>query len=57
MSSSDTRVIVHLFHALKAWYIYNTIVVRTVDTDIIVILGGQFHDLQALSPELILRHG
>ena len=41
---ADTRMVVHVLHALKqggADYI------RTVDTDVVVILAGIFHDLVA----------
>ena len=43
----DTRIMVHnhMLHALKQGE--NTIYVRTVDTDVIVILAGIFHDLVA----------
>ena len=41
---ADTRIVVHLLHALRAGD-GNSVLVRTVDTDVIVILAGKFHDL------------
>ena len=38
---ADTRMIVHLFHALKCGC--KLVQIRTVDTDVIVILLGMFH--------------
>jgi hypothetical protein len=45
---ADTRIVVHILHALK--HGATTIVVRTVDTDIIVILAGIFHELVVTQP-------
>ena len=42
---ADTRVVVHVLHALMQGG--KTIQVRTVDTDVVVILAGTFHDLIA----------
>ena len=39
---------VHVLHALKQGE--QTICVRTVDTDVVVILAGTFHDLVATQP-------
>ena len=40
---ADTRIVVHVLHALKQGD--QTIYVRTVDTEVVVILDGVFHDL------------
>ena len=45
---ADTRIVVHVLHALKQGE--QTICVRTVDTDVVVILAGTFHDLVATQP-------
>ena len=45
---ADTRVVVHILHALEQGI--KTIVVRTVDTDVIVILTGVFFELTANNP-------
>jgi len=42
---ADTGVVVHILHALMQGR--KTIQVRTVDTDVVVILAGTFHDLIA----------
>lgn len=44
---ADTRIIVHVRHALEGGA--ESILVRTVDTDVIVILVGKLHDLLACS--------
>jgi hypothetical protein len=44
----DTRIVVHLQHALHT---YNKVIVRLVDTDVLVILVGKFVDLCDLNPE------
>ena len=49
---ADTRVIVHIVHTLAQGS--KTINVRTVDTDVIVILIGKFHDLKMLQSDLDL---
>lgn len=49
---ADTRIVVHLLHALQTDA--KRIVVRTVDTDIIVILIGQFFRLIQCFPEMDL---
>ena len=41
---ADTRIVVHILHAIqdnKA----KSVLVRTVDTDVLVILIGKFHHL------------
>ena len=45
---ADTRNVVHVLHALKQGE--QTICVRTVDTDVVVILAGTFQDLVATQP-------
>ena len=45
---ADTTVVVHILHAL--WHVIKTIVVCTVDTDVIVILTGVFFELIANNP-------
>ena len=45
---ANTRIVVHVLHALK--HGAKTILVRTVDTDVVVILAGTFHDLVATQP-------
>lgn len=42
---ADTRIIVHLRHALEEGA--ESLLVRTVDTDVVVILVGKLHDLLA----------
>ena len=45
---ADTRIIVHLMNGLKEGYEY--FLIRTVDTDIVVILLGKYHDIQTSYP-------
>ena len=45
---ADTSIAVHVLHALKQGE--QTICVRTVDTDVVVIVAGTFHDLGATQP-------
>ena len=45
---ADTRIVVHVLHALKQGE--QTICVRTVDTDVVVIIAVSFHDLVATPP-------
>ena len=40
---ADTRLVVHVLHALE--HGNKTVLVRTVDTNVIAILVGMFHDL------------
>lgn len=44
---ADTRTIVHVRHALEGGA--ESILVKTVDTDVIVLLVGKLHDLLACS--------
>ena len=53
---ADTRIVVHVLHAIQADQA-KSLVVRTVDTDVIVILVGEFHYLRAIQPELDLCVG
>lgn len=45
---ADTRIVVHVHHALQEGA--ESILVRTVDTDVVVILVGKYHDLIGHSP-------
>ena len=45
---ADTRIVVHVMHALENGA--NVIQVRTVDTYVVVILVGTFHEMSALHP-------
>ena len=47
---ADTRLLVHLVDALKNGC--STCVVRTVDTDIVVILIGKFYQLLTINPSI-----
>lgn len=47
---ADTRVVVHILHALE--HGERTVLMRTVDTDVVVILVGTFHNLAAVQPLL-----
>ena len=49
---ADTRIVVHVLHALT--HGAKTILVRTVDTDVVVILAGTFHDLVATQPLAVI---
>ena len=49
---ADTRIVVHLCHALETGK--RKILVRTVDTDVVVILVGQFFSLLLLYPDMDL---
>ena len=42
---ADTRIVVHVRHALERGA--ESVLVRTVDTDVVVILVGEIHDLLA----------
>ena len=53
---ADTRIVVHILHAIqdnKA----KSVLVRTVDTDVLVILIGKFQHLRAIQPNLDLWVG
>ena len=45
---ADTRIVFHILHALEQGA--KTVLVRTVDTDVVVILVGKFHDLLKTQP-------
>ena len=45
---ADTRITVHVLHALNKGY--NQVFIRTVNTDVVVILIGVFPDLIAMHP-------
>ena len=45
---ADTRVVVHILHALKQGW--KTIQVRTVDTAVVTMLVGTYHDLALTQP-------
>ena len=45
---ADTRVVVHILHALE--HGEKTVHIRTVDTDVVAILDGTFHDLTVAQP-------
>lgn len=47
---ADTRIIVHLLHALQHGSV--TVLVRTVDTDVVVILVGKFKQLKEVNGNL-----
>lgn len=49
---ADTRVIVHIIHSLARGS--RSVIVRTVDTDVVVILIGKFYDLKMLELDLDL---
>jgi hypothetical protein len=45
---ADTRIVVHLMNALETGS--KIFSIRTVDTDVLIILIGKFHDIQAQIP-------
>ena len=45
---ADTRIMVHIRHALE--HGAETVLVRTVDTDVVAILVGLFFDLVTIQP-------
>ncbi len=45
---ADTRIVVHILLALEQGM--ETVKVRTVDTDVVVILAGAFHELLVTQP-------
>lgn len=47
---ADTRMVVHMVDALKKGS--TNIMIRTVDTDVIIILIGQFHDILKEYPDV-----
>ncbi|CAB4034500.1 Hypothetical predicted protein [Paramuricea clavata] len=50
---ADTRIVVHILHAIQVEEA-KTVLVRTVDTDVLVILVGKLHDPKEVQPELDL---
>lgn len=50
---ADTRVVVHILYAIQV-DLMKTILVRTVDTNVLVILLGKFPGLWEFQPELDL---
>ena len=50
---ADTRMVVHVQHALQQGL--QTIEIRTVDTDVIVILAGVFYELRKIQPQTDIR--
>ena len=53
---ADTRIVIHVLHAIQAEQT-KSVLVRTVDTDVIVILIGKFNKLRAIQPDLELWVG
>ena len=49
---ADTRLVVHLIHCLNNGA--RKISVHTIDTDIVVILIGQFYNLKKIFPDIVL---
>ena len=49
---ADTRIIVHLFHSVRRGN--KKILIRTVDTDVLVILLGEFDKVSEICPDLNL---
>ena len=47
---ADSRIVVHILHTLEQNA--NTVQVRTVDTDVLVILIGKFHDIKKVYPHV-----
>ena len=45
---ADTRIVVHVRHALEGEA--ESVLVRTVDTDVVIMLVGKFHDLVSYNP-------
>ena len=50
---ADTRIVVQVLHAIQVNQA-KSVLVTTVDTDVIVILIGKFHHLKAIQPVLDL---
>ena len=50
---AGTRIVVHILHAIQDGQA-KTVLVRSVDTDVVVILIGKFHYLRAVQPDLEL---
>ena len=45
---TDTRIAVHVLHALNKGY--NQVLIRTLDTDVVVVMIGLFNELLSLHP-------
>ena len=52
---ADTRITVHVVHALNKGC--NQVSIRTVDTDVVVILMGLYPDLIAMHPSASILYG
>ena len=50
---ADTRIVVHVLHAIQIEQA-KSVLVRTVDTDVVVILVGKFYHLKSIMPDLDL---
>ena len=50
---ADTRIVVHILHTVQDEYA-RKVLVRTADTDVIVILVGKYHSLKEIQPDLDL---
>jgi hypothetical protein len=50
---ADTRIVVHVLHAIQVEQA-KSVLVRTVDTDVVVILVGTFYNLKSIVPDLDL---
>ena len=50
---ADTRIVVHILHAVDAEYATN-VFVRIADTDVIVILVGKYHFMKEIQSDLDL---
>lgn len=50
---ADTRIVVHVHHAIQAEQV-KTVLIRTVDTDVVVVLVGKFYFLKESKPDLDL---
>ena len=45
---ADTRIAVHVLHALSKGH--NQVLIRTLDTDVVVVMIGLFNELLSLHP-------
>ena len=50
---ADTRIVVHVLHAIQVEQA-KSVLVRIVDTDVVVILVGTFYNLKSIVPDLDL---
>ena len=53
---ADTRIVVHVLHAIQADQA-KSVLVRTINADVIVILIGKFHHLRPIQLDLDLWVG